>query len=219
MSIEQLLENNRNWVQTCTCHDPGFFERIAGTHKPKFLYIGCSDARVPVNVLTQTGPGELFVHRNVANLVVPTDANLQAVLQYAIEVLAVQDIIVCGHEGCGGVKAALQSGAPTQVEHWLASVRNTVRLYRSELDGLDDEAARLRRLVELNVIEQIYNLSRTPQVQEAWRRGSALRLHGLVYGLHTGLLRDLGATLDAASLPRWLAWHDQATSRTLRLAV
>lgn len=219
MSIEQLLENNRKWVQTCTCHDPDFFERIAGSHKPKYLYIGCSDARVPVNVLTQTGPGELFVHRNVANLVVPTDANLQAVLQYAIEVLQVEDIIVCGHEGCGGVKAALQTGAPPQVEHWLANVRNTVRLYRGELDELTDEEARMCRLVELNVIEQIYNLSRTPQVQTAWQKGVALRLHGLVYGLQTGLLRDLGATLDASSLPRWLAWHDSVLSPKLRLAI
>lgn len=211
MSIAQLLDNNRKWVHACTCNDPGFFERIAGEHKPQYLYIGCSDARVPVNLLTQTGPGELFVHRNVANLVVPTDANLLAVLQYAIEVLRVEDIIVCGHEGCGGVKAALQSGAPSLVEHWLANVRNTARLYKVELDGLEDEAARLRRLVELNVIEQIYNLSRTPQVQGAWQRGAKLRLHGLVYGLQTGLLRDLGATLDASTQARWLAWHDKAT--------
>ena len=194
MSIDQLLENNRRWVHSCTCHDPDFFKRIASEHKPRYLYIGCSDARVPVNVLTQTGPGELFVHRNVANLVVPTDANLLAVLHYAIDALQVQDIIVCGHEGCGGVRAALHSGAPLLVEHWLASVRATARLYQDELEALPDEEARLRRLAELNVIEQVHNLARTPQVRAAWQRGAELRLHGLIYSLHDGLLRDLGVT-------------------------
>jgi carbonic anhydrase len=225
MSVNQLIENNRRWVQRCTCDDPAFFERIAGQHKPRYLYIGCSDARVPVNVLTQTGPGELFVHRNVANLVVPTDANLLAVLQYAVEVLQVRDIIVCGHEGCGGVKAALQSGAPLMVEHWLAGVRSTARLYKDELASLPDEEARMRRLVELNVIEQIGNLSRTPQVQAAWQRGAELRLHGLVYGLGTGLLRDLAVTMDASNHVSPLAWQDHALGRvaqaesTLRKAV
>ncbi|MFT3856344.1 MAG: carbonic anhydrase [Aquabacterium sp.] len=196
MSIEELLENNRRWVDHCTSDDPAFFRRIASQHKPRYLYIGCSDARVPVNVLTQTGPGDLFVHRNVANLVVPTDANLLAVLHYAIDVLEVQDVIVCGHEGCGGVRAALHTGAPLMVEHWLAGVRHTARLHRQELDRLPDEEARLRRLVELNVVEQLCNLSRTPQIQSAWRRGATLRLHGLVYGLHTGRLRRLGPVMD-----------------------
>lgn len=196
MSVQQLIENNRQWVEQCTSSDPAFFQRIAGEHKPRYLYIGCSDARVPVNVLTQTGPGELFVHRNVANLVVPTDANFLAVLHYAVDVLGVRDVIVCGHEGCGGVRAALQTGAPLMVEHWLAGVRNTARLHQGELEDQPDEDSRLRRLVELNVVEQIVNLSRTPQVQAAWARGAELRLHGLVYSLHQGLLRDLGVTMD-----------------------
>ncbi|RZI80616.1 MAG: carbonic anhydrase [Rubrivivax sp.] len=199
MSIEQLIENNRQWVQQCTASDPEFFRRIAGEHKPRYLYIGCSDARVPVNVLTQTGPGELFVHRNVANLVVPTDANLLAVVHYAVDVLKVRDVIVCGHEGCGGVKAALQTGAPLMVEHWLAGVRNTARHHEKELGELHDETARLRRLVELNVMEQVGNLSRMPQVQAAWARGAELRLHGLVYGLEQGLLRDLSVTVDGSN--------------------
>ncbi|HEY0036865.1 MAG TPA: carbonic anhydrase [Longimicrobium sp.] len=199
MSIETLIENNRRWVEECTSGDPEYFRRIASEHKPRYLYIGCSDARVPVNLLTQTGPGDLFVHRNIANLVVPTDANLLAVLHYAIDALGVTDVIVCGHEECGGVRAALQSGAPLQVEHWLAGVRNTARLYDDELAALPDEAARMRRLVELNVIEQVFNLSRIPQVQAAWERGAELRLHGLVYGLHEGLLRNLGVTMDGST--------------------
>jgi carbonic anhydrase len=216
MNIEQLLENNRRWVDQCTADDPAFFQRIASEHKPRYLYIGCSDARVPANVLTQTGPGELFVHRNVANLVVPTDANLLAVLHYAIDVLNVRDVIVCGHEGCGGVKAALQTGAPLMVEHWLTGVRHTARLHRPELDRLPDEAARLRRLVELNVIEQLCNLSRTPQVQAAWRRGAELRLHGLVYGLDSGRLRRLGMAMDGHMGQH--RDHDQVVAHMLRMA-
>ncbi|HEX6042304.1 carbonic anhydrase [Longimicrobium sp.] len=198
MSIDTLLEKNRAWVERHTSEDPEFFRRIAGTHKPRFLYIGCSDARVPVNTLTQTGPGELFVHRNVANQVVPTDANLLAVLHYAVDALGVTDVIVCGHEGCGGVAAALHSGAPLLVEHWLAGIRTTARIHADELDAQPDEKARLRRLVELNVMEQIHNLSRTPVVQAAWERGAELRIHGLVYGLEQGLLRDLHVTMDGS---------------------
>jgi carbonic anhydrase len=198
MSIETLLENNRAWVERCTAEQPEYFTGIASQHKPRFLYIGCSDARVPVDTLTQTGPGDLFVHRNVANLVVPTDANLLAVLHYAIDALGVHDIIVCGHEGCGGVAASLSTGAPLMVEHWLAGVRNTARIHQDELDALPTKEDRLRRLVELNVAEQVYNLSRTPQVQAAWDRGVELRLHGLVYSLEQGLLRDLGVTMDGS---------------------
>ncbi len=197
MTIHRLLENNRRWVDSCTCNEPDFFRRIAGEHKPQYLYIGCSDARVPVDMLTQTAPGELFVHRNVANLVIPTDVNLLAVLHYAIDALKVTDIIVCGHEGCGGVQAALKSGAPLMVEHWLASVRATARIHKPELDALPDEEARLRRLVELNTINQVLNLSRIPQVLAAWERGAELRIHGLVYGLKQGLLRDLHVTMHA----------------------
>lgn len=221
MSIEQLIENNRQWVERCTASDPEFFRRIAGEHKPRYLYIGCSDARVPVNVLTQTGPGELFVHRNVANQVVATDANLLAVVHYALDVLKVRDVIVCGHEGCGGVKAALQTGAPLMVEHWLAGVRNAARHHEKELDALPDEPARLRRLVELNVMEQIGNLSRMPQVQAAWARGAELRLHGLVYGLEQGLLRDLCVTVDgsnAGGLQRGWLTRAQAGAGELRRA-
>lgn len=197
MSHHEILERNRRWVEDTTALDPRYFERLAAEHRPRYLYIGCSDARVPVDVITQTAPGEIFVHRNVANLVVPTDNNLAAVLQYAVDVLGVEDVIVCGHEGCGGVRAASQSAnAPALVDNWLANIRTVARLHDSELSSIADGELRYTRLVELNVVEQVYNLSRSPVVQAAWDRGSALRLHGWVYGLGAGLMRDLDVTMD-----------------------
>ena len=200
MSHHEILERNRQWVEQTTAHDPAFFERLAAEHKPRFLYIGCSDARVPVDVITQTTPGEIFVHRNIANLVVPSDNNLAAVLQYAVEVLQVESVIVCGHEGCGGVRAAMKhDGAPALVDNWLASIRTVARLHDNELSAIVDPEECYARLVELNVMEQVYNLSRTPVVQAAWARGSKLSLHGWVYGIGEGLLRDLEVTVDAES--------------------
>ena len=197
MSHHQILERNRRWVEQTNASDATYFRRLAAQHTPRYLYIGCSDARVPVDVVTQTAPGDLFVHRNVANLVVPTDTNLLAVIQYAVEVLRVEDIIVCGHEGCGGVKASLATDrAPTHVDNWLNSLRTIARLHDQELTLLDDDDARVTRLVELNVVEQIYNLSRLPLVQTAWESGATLRLHGWVYRLGEGLLDDLGVTLE-----------------------
>jgi len=196
-----LLENNRRWVQQRTAEDPEFFRRRAARHEPRYLWIGCSDARVPADMITGTEPGDLFVHRNVANQVVPGDANLLAVLQYAVEALHVQDVIVCGHEECGGVKAALGGSAPPAVDQWLMHVRMVARLHDDELSALSPGDARVVRLVELNVREQVYNLSRTPVVQRAWARGQALRLHGLVYGLHEGLLRDVRVSMDGSAVP------------------
>ena len=199
MPYRRILENNRRWVTEQTAHDPEFFRRLVGEHRPKFLWIGCSDARVPANEITQTGHGEMFVHRNVANLVVPTDVNLLAVLQYAVDVLQVEDVIVCGHERCGGVGAALGSStAPPMVEQWLAQVRAVARLHADELTALP-ERERWMRLVELNAVEQVHNLARTSVVQAAWARGATLRLHGWVYDLSGGVLRDLGATLDGSA--------------------
>ncbi|WP_284348728.1 carbonic anhydrase [Roseisolibacter agri] len=195
-----LLENNRRWVRERTAEDPEFFRRRAARHEPRYLWIGCSDARVPADVITGTEPGEMFVHRNIANQVVPGDANLLAVLQYAVEALGVQDVIVCGHEECGGVKAALGAAAPPAVDQWLMHVRTVARLHDEELQALPPGDARIVRLVELNVREQVYNLSRTPVVQRAWARGQTLRIHGLVYGLHEGLLRDTGVTMDGSPL-------------------
>ena len=191
MNTHRLLERNRDWVSSRKAEDPTFFERLASEHRPQFLWIGCADARVPANVITGTPSGEMFVHRNIANLVVPTDQNLLAVLQYAVEVLGVRDIIVCGHLDCGGVKAAMGPMAPPQVEHWLANIRNVARLHAEELEMIDDPLSRHARLVELNVAEQVYNLSRTPVVRRAWEQGDSLRLHGWVYDIREGLLRDL----------------------------
>ena len=203
MSHHELLERNRQWVEKMTAKDPDYFQRLAAEHKPRFLYIGCSDARVPVDLITQAAPGENFVHRNVANMVVPTDNNLQAVLQYAVDVLMVESIIVCGHEGCGGVRAAMKdSGAPAQVDNWLANIRTVARLHRDELSAIEDEEQCYARLVELNAMEQVYNLSRTSVVQAAWARGSQLSLHGWVYGTAEGRLRDLEVSMDAGSADR-----------------
>jgi carbonic anhydrase len=194
-AYSEILERNQRWVAERTAEDPAFFASRVKEHKPRYLWIGCSDARVPADMITQTDPGEIFVHRNIANQVVPTDANILAVLQYAIDVLKVEDVIVCGHSECGGVKAAVTGGAPAVVDNWLMQLRTVARLHDDELAGLPDDE-RVTRLVELNVREQVYNLSRTPVVQAAWARGQRLTLHGLVYRLDEGLLRDVGVTMD-----------------------
>ena len=199
MTYQKLLANNRAWIEQRLQLDPGYFESLAAVHAPQFLWVGCSDARVPANEITGTIAGEMFVHRNIANQVVPSDANFAAVLQYAVDVLQVKDVIVCGHEECGGVKAALAGGAPPAVDAWLAHVRTVARLHRAELDALE-EAARVPRLVELNVAEQLGLLARMPTVLQAWDRGAELRLHGWVYGLRDGRLRDLGLTMDGRQL-------------------
>ena len=200
-TLGTLLDRNRLWVGERTAADPAFFTRQAARHAPRYLWIGCSDARVPANVITQTDAGEMFVHRNIANLVVPTDHNLLAVLQYAVEVLKVEDVIVCGHEGCGGVKASMgEVAALPIVDAWLERIRTVARLHAAELDAIADEDARYRRLVALNVAEQVSSLSRLPVVRAAWARGQVLRLHGIVYDIADGVLRDLGVSVDGVSL-------------------
>jgi len=191
MSPRHLLERNRAWVAEHTQRDPEYFRRQAARHEPHCVFIGCSDARVPADRIVGTEGGEMFVHRNIANQVVATDNNLLAVVQYAVEVLEVRDIIVCGHEQCGGVRAALDSPAPAHVEGWLAQVRTVARLHQEKLTAISDPAARCAALVDLNVREQVRNLSRLPVIQAAWAAGRPLLLHGWVYGLSDGLLRDL----------------------------
>ncbi len=199
-----LLQNNRRWVEETTARTPDFFSRLAARHAPQVLWIGCSDARVPANVVTGTDAGEMFVHRNIANQVMPTDPNVLAVLQYAVEVLGVKEVIVCGHQGCGGVRAALEGSAPPpHVDGWLASLRMLARVHRDELDDIGDEDARIQRLVELNVMEQVRNLSRTPVVQAAWAAERELRLHGWVYRLDDGLLREIGVMAPGPAGLRW----------------
>ncbi len=199
IKFETILEKNRKWVAQLNRDDPEYFSRLAEEHTPQFLFIGCSDARVPANVITQTPTGEMFVHRNVANMVVPTDTNLLAVLQYAIAVLGVSDVIVCGHYGCGGVKAAMQSpdSVPSLVENWLSGIRTIARIHEHELASIEDEELRYQRLVELNVIEQVHNLTQTRVVRDAWSANQPLRIHGVVYALNKGILHDLGVMTDS----------------------
>jgi carbonic anhydrase len=190
--IEDILANNREWVATKNAQDPDFFKRLANGQKPRYLFIGCSDSRVPASGITGTGPGEMFVHRNIANMVVHTDMNLLSVLQYAVEVLGVQDILIVGHYGCGGVAAAATNKQYGLIDNWLVNIRDVVRLHETELLRIKDEQQRLRRLVELNVIEQIQNLAKTNIIQNAMRGDNPPRLHGLVYDIADGVLKDLG---------------------------
>ena len=200
MDWRELIENNRAWVNERLRDDPQYFKRLASKHEPHFLWIGCSDARVPANVVTGSDSGEMFVHRNIANQVHPTDANLAAVVQYAVEALKVQDIIVVGHEDCGGCRAALGPEAPPAVEHWISQVRMIARLHADELKAIPEMRERVARLVRLNVVEQVHNLARLPVVQSAWARGMELRLHGWEYDVSDGLLRNLEVTLDGRQL-------------------
>ena len=196
-NYRRLIENNRRWVAELTAADPEYFSHLAIKQEPQFLFIGCSDSRVPAELLTGTHPGELFVHRNVANLVLPSDLNAMSVLQYAIEALRVEHVIVTGHFECGGVRAALGDTTNGLVDHWLSHVRNVVRWNQRELETITDERARFDRVVELNVLEQIYHLSETPVVQKAWRKGRRPMLHGLVYDIREGYLRELVTGIDS----------------------
>ncbi|SNS01828.1 carbonic anhydrase [Hymenobacter mucosus] len=189
--IESILENNQKWVETKRAEDPDFFNRLANGQKPKYLFIGCSDSRVPASAITGTGPGEMFVHRNIANLVINTDFNLLSVLQYAVEVLGVEDIMVVGHYGCGGVAAAAANKQYGLIDGWLTNIRDVIRMHEMEFLRIKDEEVRLRRLVELNVIEQVRNLSKTSIIQNARKGSKPPRLHGLVYDIKEGLLKDL----------------------------
>ncbi len=189
--LRKLLENNRAWSDSLKAHDPGFFQAIAQQQTPRYLWIGCSDSRVPATQLVGLIPGELFVHRNVANVVIHTDFNCLSVLQFAVDVLKVSHIIVCGHYGCGGVQAAMQNLQLGLIDNWLRHVQDVMHRHDALLSKIRDEAERLNRLCELNVIEQVLNVSRTTIVQNAWGRGQELTVHGWIYGVADGLLRDL----------------------------
>jgi carbonic anhydrase len=193
-TLKHLLEKNRQWAAGMKREDPGFFERLAGQQAPEYLWIGCADSRVPANQITGLLPGELFVHRNVANVVVHTDLNCLSVLQFAIDVLKVKHVIVCGHYGCGGVRAALRDDKLGLIENWLRHIQDVAVKSRPELDALSDEDKRVTRLCELNVMEQVRNVAATTVVREAWRRGQRLAVHGWIYDVHDGLLRDLEVT-------------------------
>ena len=203
--LKRLLDNNRRWASAMTETDPQFFSRRAGKQEPHFLFIGCSDSRVPAEMLTGALPGEMFVHRNIANQVLPADLNLLSVLEFAIEVLHIEHVIVCGHYECGGVRAAMGTARIGLVDNWLGNIRHIMRMHRDHLDAIDDSDTRLRRVIDLNVIEQVYNLSRTSVVQRAWQRAARPVLHGLVYNLHDGLLRELAVGIDGLEKANGLA--------------
>jgi carbonic anhydrase len=194
-----LLEGNRAWVSEQLARDPSYFVKLAEGQHPHSLWIGCADSRVPAEAITGTRSGDIFVHRNIANVVVHDDLNMLAVLQYAVEVLEVQHIIVCGHYGCGGVKAALGHQNLGLINKWLRYIKDVYRLNAVELDHYTDENKLERRLVELNVIESVHNLAKTSIIQEAWAKRGAPLLHGWVYDLADGLLRDLGVNMSDTS--------------------
>ena len=196
--IPDLLARNRAWADGKTAADPGFFKRLVAQQSPPYLWIGCSDSRVPANEIVGLDPGEMFVHRNVANLAPPQDANFLSVLQYAVQVLKVRHILVVGHYGCGGVRASLQGLRLGLIDHWLSPIRALARAHADELAALPDEAARLDRLCELNVLRQVENVAANPFVLDAWAAGAALSVHGWCYSLADGLVTDLGATVDHA---------------------
>jgi len=201
----QLLENNRQWAARVRAEDPGFFARLAQQQTPHYLWIGCSDSRVPANQITGLAPGEVFVHRNIANVVVQTDLNLLAVLQFAIDLLRVEHVIVCGHYGCSGVRATLAGERVGLADNWLRQVEAVYSKHQVVIDARGELADRLDRLCELNVLEQVVNVARTTVVQDAWARGQTLSIRGWVYGLHDGLLRDIGPTVGASNevVPRY----------------
>ncbi|HCZ48230.1 MAG TPA: carbonate dehydratase [Gammaproteobacteria bacterium] len=194
--IQQLLDNNRDWSDGMRASDPEFFPTLAQQQSPHYLWIGCADSRVPANQIVGLLPGELFVHRNVANVVVHSDLNCLSVVQFAVDVLKVEHIIVCGHYGCGGVRAALEDSRLGLVDNWLRHVQDVARRHEGELATLGDIDARHARLCELNVLEQVLNLCGTTTVQDAWLRGGSLSVHGWIYGLDDGRLRDLGISLS-----------------------
>ncbi len=191
----QLLDNNKKWVAGKLAQDPDYFTKLARGQKPPVLWIGCADSRVPANEIIGAEPGEVFVHRNIANMVVHSDMNMLSVLDYAVNVLQVKHIIVCGHYGCGGVQTAMTNKHVGLIDNWIRHIKDVYRLHRPELDAITDEAARFDRFVELNVFEQVLDLGKTSIVQAAWERGQEVHVHGWVYAIQDGVIRDLKVTL------------------------
>lgn len=190
-----LLENNKRWVKQTLKLEPDYFDRLANGQHPEYLWIGCSDSRVPANEITGTLPGEIFVHRNIANVVVHTDMNAMSVMQYAVEVLKVKHVIVCGHYGCGGVKAALGNQQLGLIDNWIRNIKDVYRFHQEELDAIEDASAKEKRLIELNVIEQVYNVTKTSIIQNAWSKGEFPYVHGWVYDIKDGVLHDLNVSV------------------------
>lgn len=206
--FERLLIENKAWAKGKKQQDPKFFERLVNIQRPDFLWIGCSDSRVPPDQITQTQPGEIFIHRNVANLVVHTDLNMLSVLQYAVEVLEVKHIVVCGHYGCGGVKAAMTRNSYGLINKWLRNIKDVYRFHEEEIAALPTEEERVNRLIELNIETQVMNLAETSIVQSAWKKHNRPHLHGWVYGLNDGLIKPLTMIEPNTPLPYPIYQYD-----------
>ena len=198
---KQLLDNNKKWVDSKLNQDPDFFKKLASGQKPPVLWIGCADSRVPANEIIGAQPGEVFVHRNIANMVVHSDMNMLSVLDYAVNVLEVKHVIVCGHYGCGGVQTAMTNKHVGLIDNWIRHIKDVYRFHNEELNAIEDEKKRFDRFVELNVVEQVLDLAKTSIVQGAWERGQNLHVHGWVYDIRDGLINDLDITIrDNTSL-------------------
>lgn len=193
----KILDNNKEWVESTLAEDPNYFTDLAKGQTPPLLWIGCSDSRVPANEIIGAKPGEVFVHRNIANMVVHSDMNMLSVLDYAVNVLKVKHVLVCGHYGCGGIKAAMGNDSVGIIDNWIRHIKDVYRLHKVELDGIKDETERFNRFVELNVIEQVCDLAKTSIVQSAWKNGQELSLHGWAYGLNSGFVTDLNVNFSS----------------------
>lgn len=191
----QLLQNNKNWVKSKLDQDPDYFKRLSLGQSPPILWIGCADSRVPANEIIGAEPGEVFVHRNIANMVVHSDMNMLSVLDYAVNVLKVKHIIVCGHYGCGGVQAAMTNKHIGLIDNWIRHIKDVYRFHQDELNAIENETERFNRFVELNVVEQVLDLAKTSIVQTAWEGGQQVHVHGWVYGIHDGIIKDLDITI------------------------
>lgn len=194
---KKIIENNKTWVESKLAVDPDFFNRLKDTQSPPLLWIGCSDSRVPANEIIGAQPGEVFVHRNIANMVIHSDMNMLSVLDYSVNVLKVKHIIVCGHYGCGGVKAAMGSASVGIIDNWIRHIKDSYKFRKNEIEAIEDEKERFDRFVEWNTKQQVLNLAVTSIVQQAWSRGQELAIHGWVYGLDSGLVKDLEVTFSS----------------------
>ncbi|MBL7861232.1 MAG: carbonate dehydratase [Cyclobacteriaceae bacterium] len=201
-TYQQLLLQNRAWVQQKLQEDKDFFNKLANVQKPDFLWIGCSDSRVPANEITGTAPGEVFVHRNIANMVVHSDMNMLSVLDYSVNVLEVNNVIVCGHYGCGGVRAAMGHQQIGLIDNWIRHIKDVYRMHQDELEKIEDMKQREDRFIELNVIEQVYDLGKTSIIQNAWQKRGRPYIHGWVYDIRNGLIKDLNVSMhDDSEMP------------------
>jgi len=196
---KNIVKNNKEWVENCLAQDPDYFKKLADRQQPPLLWIGCADSRVPANQIIGAQPGDVFVHRNIANMVVHSDMNMLSVLDYAVNVLKIKHVIVCGHYGCGGVAAAMSNQSFGLIDNWIRHIKTIYRLHKDVLDNIKDEQERFDRFVELNVVEQVYDLAKTSIVQNAWKNNQEVHLHGWVYGVSSGIIKDLNVNVSNES--------------------